>query len=115
MNVYFDSIGCRLNQAEIEKLASQFKTAGHLVVASAGDADLVIINTCSVTAEAASDSREKARQAYASAAKGIILTGCWATLEPQAAASLPGVVRVVNKSRETFPCKRPAWSPTTRV
>ena len=96
MNIYFDSIGCRLNQAEIEKLASQFKTAGHRVVASADEADLVIINTCSVTAEAASDSREKARQAYVSGAKGIVLTGCWATLEPQAAASLPGVVRVVN-------------------
>lgn len=96
MNIYFDSIGCRLNQAEIEKLASQFKTAGHLVVATADEADLVIINTCSVTAEAASDSREKARQAYASGAKEIVLTGCWATLEPQAAAALPGVVRVVN-------------------
>jgi len=97
MKVYFDSIGCRLNQSEIEQYALQFRAAGHEVVASAAEADLVVINTCAVTAQAASDSRQKARQA-AKALGGqgeIVLTGCWSTLDPAGAEALPGVSRVV--------------------
>ncbi len=101
MKIYFDSIGCRLNQAEIESLASQFRRAGHSVTGSAEGADLVIINTCAVTAAAASDSREKSRQAYHAGAKQIVLTGCWATLEPAEALNLPGVMRVVTNARKS--------------
>ncbi len=103
MKIFFDSVGCRLNQAEIEHLANRFKRAGHLIVEKAENADLVVINTCAVTAAAASDSREKARLAYKAGAKEIVLTGCWATLEPQAAGSLAGVMRVVtNREKESF-------------
>lgn len=100
MNIYFDTIGCRLNQAEIEQLATQFKKAGNTIVETADLADLVVINTCAVTAAAASDSREKARQAYKAGVKKIILTGCWATLEPEAAGGMPGVMRVVNNTNK---------------
>lgn len=95
MNVYFDTIGCRLNQSEIEIMAAQFRRAGHTVVADASQADLVIVNTCTVTSAAASDSRQKIRQAANKGAGQIIATGCWATLEPQAALNLPGVENVV--------------------
>jgi threonylcarbamoyladenosine tRNA methylthiotransferase MtaB len=100
MKVYFDTIGCRLNQAEIERLANQFRKAGHTIMESAQEADMVVINTCAVTAAAASDSREKARQAHAAGAKQIVLTGCWATLEPENAAGLPGVMRVVTNQHK---------------
>ena len=100
MKVYFDSIGCRLNQSEIEKLASQFRAAGHEIVDSALQADLVVVNTCSVTAEAASDSRQKIRQASRAGVQEIVVTGCWATLEPENAAQLPGVTRVVMNSEK---------------
>ena len=100
MKVYLDTIGCRLNQAEIERLASQFRSAGHTIVDSARGADLVVINTCTVTAAAASDSREKVRQAAAAGAGQIVLTGCWATLDPQNAASLPGVMRIVTNEHK---------------
>jgi threonylcarbamoyladenosine tRNA methylthiotransferase MtaB len=63
MKVYFDTIGCRLNQSEIEKMASQARANGHEVVARAAQADVVIINTCAVTLAASSDSRMKIRQA----------------------------------------------------
>jgi threonylcarbamoyladenosine tRNA methylthiotransferase MtaB len=66
MNIFFDTIGCRLNQAEIEQLAVQFRAAGHKIVGSAQTADIVVINTCAVTAAAASDSRQKVRQAHKS-------------------------------------------------
>jgi len=98
MRVYFDTIGCRLNQAEIESLAGQFSSAGHLIVESADQADLVIVNTCAVTAEATSDSRGKVRAAARQGAARIIVTGCWATVEPQAAALLPGVSQVVQNA-----------------
>lgn len=101
MNVFLDSIGCRLNQSEIEKFALEFRAAGHTIVASAAEADLVVVNTCTVTAEAASDSRQKVRQAARAGAGDITVTGCWATLEREAALALPGVRRVVaNDAKE---------------
>jgi len=95
MRVYLDTVGCRLNQSEIERLAANFRASGHEIVASASQADIVVINTCAVTAEAASDSRQKIRQAARQGAGQIIVTGCWATLEPAEAAALPRVSRVV--------------------
>jgi threonylcarbamoyladenosine tRNA methylthiotransferase MtaB len=95
MKVYLDSIGCRLNQSEIERIAMQFRAAGHEIVESPANADFVVVNTCAVTAQAASDSRQKIRQAHAAGHAAIAATGCWVTLDPQAAAALPGVERVV--------------------
>ena len=96
MRVFFDTVGCRLNQAEIEHLAAQFRAAGHLVIDSPEGADLVVVNTCAVTAAATSDSRQKARQAHQAGAGRIVLTGCWATLEPDKARALPGVSDVIS-------------------
>ncbi|HOW91903.1 MAG TPA: hypothetical protein PK883_06255, partial [Anaerolineaceae bacterium] len=98
MNIFLDTVGCRLNQAEIERMAGEFRAAGHSIVGSAEEADLVIVNTCSVTAAAASDSRQKARQAFRAGAAEVLLTGCLATLEPEQSASLPGVKLVVNNA-----------------
>src|SRR5512143_816155 len=95
MKVFLDSVGCRLNQSEIEAYARQFRRAGHELVATPEEADLAVINTCDVTAQAASDSRQKIRQAARLGSKQIAVTGCWSTLNPQVAASLPVVGRVV--------------------
>jgi threonylcarbamoyladenosine tRNA methylthiotransferase MtaB len=100
MKVYFDIVGCRLNQSEIEIYARQFRAAGHSLVATAGEADLVVINTCTVTAAAASDSRQKIRQAARLGAQRIVATGCWATLNPKDATALPGVTQVVNNAEK---------------
>ena len=96
MKIFFDTIGCRLNQAEIEQMAGQFRAAGHQILESAVGADIVVVNTCSVTAAAASDSRQKVRQVSHAGARKIILTGCWATLESDQASALPGVVEVIS-------------------
>jgi len=95
MKIFLDSIGCRLNQAEIETLARQFRAAGHEIVATAAEADLAVVNTCTVTAEAASDSRAAIRRAGRLGAGEVIVTGCWSTLEPDKAANLPGVRKIV--------------------
>lgn len=95
MKIYLDTIGCRLNQAEIEYYARQFRAAGHELVAEAAQADLAVVNTCTVTAAAASDSRQKIRQVARAGAGEIVATGCWASLQPGEAGGLPGVSRVV--------------------
>jgi threonylcarbamoyladenosine tRNA methylthiotransferase MtaB len=102
MKIFLDTIGCRLNQAEIESLARQFRLAGHTLVASAAEADLAVVNTCTVTGAAASDSRAAIRRADRQGAGQVVVTGCWATLEPEAAAALPGVSRVVPNQRKDF-------------
>lgn len=100
MRVFLDMVGCRLNQSEIETFANQFRHAGHTLVSEAGQADFVVVNTCTVTAKAASDSRQKIRQAAHAGASEIIATGCWASLSPEEAAQLPNVTRVVNNSEK---------------
>ncbi len=98
MKVFFDTIGCRLNQAEIERYAAQFT-----LVPDAGSADMVIVNTCSVTAAAASDSRGKIRSASKNGAQ-VVVTGCWSTMEPEIASAMDGVSLVVpNEKKDSLP------------
>ena len=75
MKVFLDMVGCRLNQSEIEGYARQFRLAGHSLTSDPKLADLIVINTCTVTAAAASDSRQKIRQAGRTGANKIIVTG----------------------------------------
>ena len=101
MKVYLDSVGCRLNQSEIEQYARQFRSAGHTLVSSPDGADLMVLNTCAVTAAAAADSRKKVRYARRAGVGEIRLTGCWSDLEPEAAGQLEGVAAVVpNQHKE---------------
>jgi threonylcarbamoyladenosine tRNA methylthiotransferase MtaB len=95
MKIYLDTIGCRLNQAEIEQYARQFRLAGHTLVASPEQADLAVINTCAVTSAAVSDSRQKIRQLERQGVRQIAVTGCWSTLNPAEAAALAGVRQVI--------------------
>jgi threonylcarbamoyladenosine tRNA methylthiotransferase MtaB len=100
MKIFLDTIGCRLNQAEIEKFAVQFRTAGHDLVGTASEADLVIVNTCAVTAEAGSDSRQRIRQAGRTAKTQIIATGCLSTLEGDLLLKIPGVIQNIPNSQK---------------
>jgi threonylcarbamoyladenosine tRNA methylthiotransferase MtaB len=100
MKIYLDTIGCRLNQSEIETMARQFRAAGHEIVAAAESAELAVVNTCAVTSEAASDSRGKIRHIARAGVKEIVATGCWATLQPKEAAVLPNVLQVVPNARK---------------
>jgi threonylcarbamoyladenosine tRNA methylthiotransferase MtaB len=103
MRVYLDMIGCRLNQSEIETFARQFRMAGHQIVADPSLADLAVVNTCAVTASAESDSRQKIRQITRAGAGKVIVTGCWSSLDPEGAAKLPGVVKVIhNKDKDAL-------------
>lgn len=100
MKIYLDTVGCRLNQAEIETMARQFRVAGHEIVASADVADMAVVNTCAVTNDAASVSRGKIRQIARAGVDEIVATGCWATLQPGQVSELPNVFRVVTNDRK---------------
>ncbi len=98
MNIYLDMVGCRLNQSEIETFARQFRSAGHQIVPSAAQADMVVVNTCTVTHQAASDSRQKIRQAARAGVEKLFVTGCWSTLNEAAAAGMEGVTSVFSNT-----------------
>ena len=100
MKIYLDTIGCRLNQSEIESMARGFRAAVHEIVHSAEIADMAVVNTCAVTNQAAADSRGKIRQMARAGVNEIIATGCWATLQPQQALDLPNVRKVVSNDRK---------------
>ena len=103
MRIFFDTIGCRLNQSEIEGFANLFRALGHQVVGDPAQADVAIVNTCAVTVKAAADSRKQLRRAGREGAQLVIATGCWATLEPEAAQNLEGVHRVfVNDQKDSL-------------
>ena len=96
MDVYFHSLGCRLNQSEVETMARQFAAAGHVVVDDPAQADLCVVNTCAVTAEAERKSRHcVSALARANPGGRMAVVGCYATLSPQSCATLPGVAWVV--------------------
>jgi threonylcarbamoyladenosine tRNA methylthiotransferase MtaB len=95
MKIFLDTVGCRLNQSELESMGSQFRGQGHEIVADPGLAELAVVNTCAVTVEAGADSRKKIRQISRAGQADIVATGCWSTFDPVAAAALPGVKTVV--------------------
>lgn len=98
MKIYFDVIGCRLNQSEVEALANTFRALGHEIVPEPSTADLAIVNTCAVTVKAAADSRKQLRRAAREGAPRVIATGCWASLYPDEALALPGITDVVDNA-----------------
>lgn len=112
MRVFLDQIGCRLNYSEMETLAQRLGAAGHHVVNCAEDAQVIVFNSCAVTGGAERDSRKRIGALHrANPAAHIALTGCWATLRPQAAAALPGVALVAENSRkELLPILLEPWS-----
>lgn len=103
MRVCFTHLGCKLNQAEIERLARDFLAAGHRVVGSPEEADLHVLNTCTVTHTAARTSR-KAMNRSGRRVRTVV-TGCWA---PEAEGADLVVLnedkdRLLDRVHEAFP------------
>ncbi len=101
MKVFLDTVGCKLNQSEIEKYSAQFHQAGHEIVALMDEADVVIVNTCAVTSAAAQDSRQKLRKAVRlNRDMKVIATGCLASLNDAIDEMIPGLTAVVPNSQK---------------
>ena len=90
MNVYLSSLGCRVNQSEIETLTRRLAAAGHTIVRDPTQAHICILNTCAVTAEAERKTRHMVRYlARTNPQAQIALIGCYVTLRPRESADLP--------------------------
>ncbi len=90
--VSFHTLGCRLNQSESGALAGGFDAAGFEVIRSAQPADLCIINTCSVTAQAESRCRALIRRILKKKPDTFIaVTGCYAQIGIDALRQIPGI------------------------
>ncbi|MDR1128353.1 MAG: radical SAM protein, partial [Treponema sp.] len=84
-----ETIGCKLNQAESEAIADAFNRAGFTLVPRGEPADILVVNTCTVTSKA----EQKARRIIRKALKEnplcrVIVTGCYAQLDAEAIAAL---------------------------
>jgi threonylcarbamoyladenosine tRNA methylthiotransferase MtaB len=85
MRVRFFSLGCKVNQYEMHALAGLFDREGFLTVQS-GDADVLVVNSCTVTAEADRKTRQLVRRLRREHPQAVIaLTGCFAQVSPEAA------------------------------
>ena len=101
MNVVLKSLGCRLNEAELECWASGFQADGHRLTTAVDDADLVVVNTCAVTREAAKKSRQLIRRAQRrNATAKLVVSGCYASLQPGEINELPGIDLVVRNTEK---------------
>ncbi|MCE7980571.1 MAG: tRNA (N(6)-L-threonylcarbamoyladenosine(37)-C(2))-methylthiotransferase MtaB [Caldilinea sp. CFX5] len=101
MRIFLDQIGCRLNYGEMETLAGRLRAAGHQILHDADKAQVIVFNSCAVTADAVRGSRKQVRHLHKSNPNArIAVTGCWATLQPQEALALPGVALVANNDQK---------------
>ncbi len=90
------TLGCRVNSFESAFILQQFCHQGWRKVAFDQQADLYVINTCTVTAEADRQARQMVRRAIRRNPQAtVVVTGCYAQMDPDACASIPGVDHVV--------------------
>jgi threonylcarbamoyladenosine tRNA methylthiotransferase MtaB len=95
------TFGCRVNQADSVEIEAQLLAAG-ATPSDAATADVVVVNTCSVTATADQGARQTIRRvARQNPAAQLVVTGCYATRQGHELADLPGVVRVVPNQHKT--------------
>lgn len=101
MQVALTALGCRLNEAELERWAAGFQAAGHRLVQTMEEADLVVVNTCAVTGEAVKKSRQLLRRARRRNAQAkLVVSGCYATLQPEVAQDEDIDLLVSNADKE---------------
>lgn len=117
--VALHTLGCKLNYAETSTLGKQFLERGFELVDPGSPADVVVINTCTVTERANRECRQVIRRALRSGPSPyVVVTGCYAQLEPEAIASMNGVDLVLG-AREKFDLFRFVGGlvkePTTRI
>lgn len=97
----FCTLGCRVNQYESDAIAACLEADGFQIVPFGQEADVTVVNTCTVTAESDRKSRQHIRRAVASnPGKPVIVTGCFAQVSPDAAAAIDGVSAVIGNGNK---------------
>jgi threonylcarbamoyladenosine tRNA methylthiotransferase MtaB len=93
-------LGCKVSLCDAQAVRERLIAGGHREVE--GAADVRVVNTCCVTAEAVAKSRKAVRRAARSAGR-VVVTGCAANLDPAALGPLPATVTVVRERSERTP------------
>jgi threonylcarbamoyladenosine tRNA methylthiotransferase MtaB len=94
--VAFSTLGCRLNQVDTHQMQTLLEARGFRTVAVEAQPDVVVVNTCTVTARAELSDRQAIRRAGRLSPRArIVVAGCWAQTSPSAVAALGGVDLVV--------------------
>src|SRR6516225_4980183 len=98
---YIEQFGCRATQADGAAIERQLREQGSVAAADAASADVVVLNTCTVTAAADTQARDAIRKIHAAnPSTRIIVTGCYAQRSPEELAALAGVSFVVGNSHK---------------
>jgi threonylcarbamoyladenosine tRNA methylthiotransferase MtaB len=98
---YIEQFGCRATQADGAAIERQLLECGFTSADESGDADVVVVNTCTVTAAADSQARDAIRKLHSkNPAACVIVTGCYAQRAPEELAALRGVSWVVGNSHK---------------
>jgi threonylcarbamoyladenosine tRNA methylthiotransferase MtaB len=105
MKIALETLGCKLNQAETESLSRQLVSAGHQIVTSLDEAEIYILNTCTVTQTADAKSRHLLRMAHRHNPNlQMVVTGCYAQRAPDELAKIEGIRLVVgNGEKDSLP------------
>lgn len=99
---HIENFGCRAARADGEAIAALLRTAGATASLPA-ESDVIIVNTCSVTAEADREARAYIRRAHRQNPQArIIATGCYAQRAPNEIAALPGISAVIGNSHKAL-------------
>ena len=103
--VSFRTLGCRVNQYEPDAIAEGMEKLGFRVVKPDECADVVIVNTCTVTGEADRKVRQTVRRAaIENPGAVLIVAGCFVQIHPDVSSALPGVSAIVgNEHKSTIP------------
>lgn len=101
MKIHLKALGCRLNEAELENWSQDFLAAGHHITNHSDEADVVVLNTCSVTQDAGRKSRKLLNRLHReNPTAKLVASGCHATLSPEEMADTIGVDLIVpNKDK----------------
>ena len=98
---YVQNFGCRATQADGAAIERQFQERGLARASAPAHAEIVVLNTCTVTAAADQDARAAIRRVHReNPLARIVITGCYAQRSPEELASLPGVTQVVGNSHK---------------
>jgi threonylcarbamoyladenosine tRNA methylthiotransferase MtaB len=103
MRIAFTTLGCKINQFETDALQQDLISRGNTVVPFDTEADVYVINTCSVTAKSDTESRQMIRSAVRRG-KGanVVVTGCYAEMRPDDIRKIPGVGVVIGNRDKTL-------------
>jgi len=103
MNVYVESLGCKLNQSESEGMARALQRAGHRVVYDPAEADICIVNSCAVTHVAARKTRQALRRlASHNPTARLAVVGCYADLWPAELSQIAGVQVLAGAAKDAI-------------